>query len=202
MKFVKPPFFLRWIYPQATWHRSRKKKAIYLTFDDGPIPEITLWVLDTLAKYNAKATFFCVGENITKHPDIFARIQSEGHQVGNHTFNHIKGWDHDTQTYVENVLQCNELTQTNLFRPPYLRATKKQLRLLKKQFEIVYFDVLSYDFDSSLAPETCYKNVIHNIKNGSIVVFHDNIKAIPRLRYALPRVLEKLSREGFLFSQL
>lgn len=202
MSFVKPPFFLRWIYPQATWHRSRKEKIVYLTFDDGPIPNITPWILDILAEYNAKATFFCVGENIVKHPEIFERIKSEGHQVGNHTFNHIKGWDHDDDVYFENIQRCQELTQTNLLRPPYLRATRKQLRQLKKNFEIVYFDVLSYDFDTRISPEKCYRNVVDNVRNGSIVVFHDNVKAIPRLEHTLPLVLEKLSREGYSFSQL
>ncbi len=202
MYFVKPPFFLRWIYPQVTWHKSRKTKAIFLTFDDGPIPEITPWVLDILAQYHAKATFFCVGENIEKYPDIFERIKREGHRVGNHTFNHLRGWDHTDQTYFDNIKKCNELTKTNLLRPPYLQAKRSQLQYLKNYFDIIYCDVLSYDYDTRVSPEKCYKNVINNVKNGSIVVFHDNIKAIPRLKHTLPLVLEKLHKKGFSFSQL
>ncbi|HMR18009.1 MAG TPA: polysaccharide deacetylase family protein [Sphingobacterium sp.] len=202
MKFVKPPFFLKWLYPQATYHRSRKERTIYLTFDDGPIPEITPWVLDILAQYNAKATFFCVGENISKHWDIFARIRREGHEIGNHTFNHLKGWDCDDLAYYENTAKCNELAHTRLFRPPYLRARHRQLTYLKQQYEIIFFDVLSYDFDSNTTTEQCYHNVMNNVKNGSIVVFHDNLKAEPRLRYTLPRVLEQLSQQGYSFSPL
>lgn len=202
MNFVKPPFFLKWIYPQVTWHRSRKERKVYLTFDDGPIPEVTPWVLDTLARYGAKATFFCVGENITKHPEIYERIRKEEHEVGNHTFNHLKGWDHEDVTYYENVNKCNELTHTNLFRPPYLRATRKQLRHLKQHYEIIFFDVLSYDFDNNITAEQCYNNVINNTKNGSIIVFHDNLKAYTRLKQTLPRVLATLSQQGYSFSSL
>lgn len=202
MNFVRPPFFLKWIYPQATYHRSQHERTVYLTFDDGPIPEITPWVLDTLAQYNAKATFFCVGENIVKHPEVFERIQKEGHQVGNHTFNHLKGWKCDAATYYENVAKCDDLIHSKLFRPPYLRSTRRQLNHLKKDYEIIFFDVLSYDFDERISETECYNNVINNYKNGSIIVFHDNIKAFPRLRYTLPRLLEKLNEEGYSFSSL
>jgi peptidoglycan/xylan/chitin deacetylase (PgdA/CDA1 family) len=175
---------------------------VFLTFDDGPIPEITPWVLDTLAQYNAKATFFCVGENIAKHPDIFARIIEEGHRAGNHTYNHLKGWDTDDKTYYENIEKCNALTKDVLFRPPYLRATRQQLNQLKSHYEIIFFDVLSYDFDEKTNEQTCYRNVMANVKNGSIVVFHDNKKAFPRLQYVLPRVLKKLAQQGYSFRSL
>lgn len=131
MYFVRSPFFLRWYYPQVTWNKSRQDKTLYLTFDDGPIPEITPWILDTLTKHNAKATFFCVGENIYKNPDIFKRLKAEGHQVGNHTYNHLKGWKYSDKEYIQNVEKCQELTKTNLFRPPYARAKKSQLNILK-----------------------------------------------------------------------
>lgn len=202
MNFVKPPFFLRWIYPQVTWHKSRKTKVLYLTFDDGPIPEVTPWILDTLAQYHAKATFFCVGENIEKHPDIFERIKREGHQVGNHTFNHLSGWHHTDQIYFDNIKKCNDLTGTRLFRPPYLQAKRRQLRHLHNHFDIIYCDVLSYDYDTRVTPQKCYENVVNNVKNGSIIVFHDNVKALSRLKYTLPLALEKWGKEGFLFSQL
>src|SRR5690606_26329874 len=202
MNFVKPPFFLHWIYPQVTWHKSRKEKVLYLTFDDGPIPEITPWILDVLAQYDAKATFFCVGENVERYPDIFERIKREGHQIGNHTFNHLSGWHHPDQIYYDNIQKCNTLTGTHLFRPPYLQAKRRQLRHLHGYYDIIYCDVLSYDYDTRISPEKCYENVINNSTNGSIIVFHDNIKAFPRLKYTLPLALDKWRKEGFLFSQL
>lgn len=202
MYFIQSPFFLRWYYPQVTWNRSREEKSIYLTFDDGPIPEITPWILDTLAKHQVKATFFCVGENIVKHPEIFQRILDEGHRVGNHTFNHLKGWNHSDKEYIDNVLKCQELTKSKLFRPPYARAKKSQLKVLKKDFEIIYWDVLSGDFDINLAPEKCLRNITKHTKNGSIIVLHDNIKAIPRAEYVLPKLLDYFLDLGFTFKSL
>ena len=202
MYFVNAPFFLRWYYPQVTWNKSRADKKLYLTFDDGPIPEITPWILDTLAQYNIKATFFCVGENISKHPEIFQRLIDEGHRIGNHTYNHLKGWDHSTADYVDNVYKCHKLTQSNLFRPPYARAKKSQLKRLEKDFDFIYWDVLSGDFDLNLTPENCLKNVIKYTKNGSIIVFHDNTKAIHRVQYALPRAIEYFLKNGYSFELL
>lgn len=202
MYFVTSPFFLRWLYPNVTWNKSRSKKDIYLTFDDGPIPEITPWILDTLAQQNIKATFFCVGENIEKNPEIFNRLINEGHQVGNHTYNHLKGWNCDDQEYIKNVHKCQELTKTNLFRPPYARAKKSQLKSLKNEFEIVYWDVLSGDFDINLNPEKCLSNIIKNTRNGSIIVMHDNIKAIPRVQYVLPKMIDHLIKLGYTFQTL
>lgn len=202
MYFIHAPFFLRWYYPNVTWNKSRQDKKLYLTFDDGPIPEITPWILDTLNQYQVKATFFCVGENIKKHPEIFERLIREGHQVGNHTFHHLKGWKHSDEEYIENVYKCHELTASTLFRPPYARAKKSQLRKLRSDFEIIYWDVLSGDFDTKITPEKCYQNVINYTKNGSIIVFHDNIKAIPRVKYALPKVLEYFLAKGYTFQTL
>src|SRR5690606_7547607 len=152
-------------------------------FDDGPIPDVTPEVLNILKKYDVKATFFCVGDNIRKHPDIFDRIKKEGHQIGNHTYNHLKGWNTPHDLYLENTALCNTLTGTKLFRPPYGRATRAQYAQLKKQYEIIMWDVMSGDFDEKLDPETCLNNVINHAENGSIVIFHDNIKAIPRVTY-------------------
>lgn len=202
MYFIHAPFFLRWYYPNVTWNKSRLEKKLYLTFDDGPIPEITPWILDTLNKYNIKATFFCVGENIDKHPEIYNRMCQEGHQIGNHTYNHLKGWNCTDEEYVNNVYQCHKLTNSALFRPPYARAKKSQLRQLKKDFQFIYWDVLSGDFDLNLSPEKCYQNVINYTKNGSIIVFHDNIKAIPRVKYALPRAIEYFLAKGYTFHTL
>lgn len=202
MYFVHAPFFLRWYYSHVTWNRSRHEKDLYLTFDDGPIPEITPWILDLLAELNVKATFFCVGENIEKYPTLFARIVADGHQIGNHTYSHIKGWDCTTSEYLENVSRCQKLTKTKLFRPPYARATKTQIAALKDDFELVYWDVLSGDFDLGLTPQKCYENVIKYSKNGSIIVFHDNVKAIPRLQYALPKAIKYLLQQGYRFKLL
>lgn len=202
MHIVKAPFILRTLFPEATWNRSRKERKVYLSFDDGPIPEITPWILDTLNQYQIKATFFCVGENILQHLDIFERIKREGHGVGNHTFNHLRGWDTPQESYLENVYQCQELTQTKLFRPPYGRAKKAQLKVLKKDYEIIMWDVLTGDYDPQITPEQCLKNCVKYTKNGSIIVFHDNIKAIQNVRYALPKAIEQLLQKGFEFDLL
>lgn len=202
MYFINAPFFLRWYFPKVTWNKSRLEKKVYLTFDDGPIPELTPYVLDTLAQYGVKGTFFCVGENIARYPEIYQRILQEGHAVGNHTHNHLCGWDTDDETYLANVEQCAALSHSRLFRPPYIRAKKSQLRELRKTYEIVLYDVLSGDFDTKLSPEGCYKNVIRYSKPGSIIVFHDNLKAQPRLEYALPRSIAYLQEKGFAFGTL
>ncbi|MEQ7798898.1 polysaccharide deacetylase family protein [Pedobacter sp. ASV1-7] len=216
MYLVKSPFLLKWYYPSLTWNKTRKEKVIYLTFDDGPIPDVTPFVLKTLKDFNAKATFFCIGDNIRKHPDIFKQLKEEGHQVGNHTFNHLKGWKTEDKTYLENFKMCQELTQTNLFRPPYGRIKKSQIKLIQlaisnSQFpvqtanaklQIVMWDVITGDFDLNLSPEECYRNAIRHTTNGSIVVFHDSLKAFDRLEYALPRFLQYFTDKGFSFLTL
>tara|TARA_R110000851_G_scaffold61343_4_gene141034 strand:+ start:112912 stop:113541 length:630 start_codon:yes stop_codon:yes gene_type:complete len=191
------------IYPKRIWALPNNDKKVYLTFDDGPIPEVTPWVLDTLKKYNAKATFFCIGDNIKKHPDIFKRILAEGHSVGNHTFNHLNGWQTSTQRYINNVslfekeLQAQSfhhsslVSRTSLFRPPYGKITSKQANLLQeKGYKIIMWSVLSYDYDASVSKEQCLHHVSQNIQPGSIIVFHDSIKAQKNLRYVLPKVLD------------
>ncbi|MBL1409111.1 polysaccharide deacetylase family protein [Sphingobacterium faecale] len=202
MYFVNAPFFLRWMYPSVTWNRSRASKKIYLTFDDGPIPEITPWILDVLQEHQVKATFFCVGENIVKHPEIYQRLVQEGHRIGNHTFNHLKGWDTPDEVYIENVMLCQEHTKSKLFRPPYARAKKSQINILRKHFELIYWDVLTGDFDLNISPEKCYANVLKHTKSGSIIVFHDNLKAIPSVKYALPRTITHFLQKGYTFDTL
>lgn len=203
MYLSKTPFFVPWIYPSLTWHRNRQEKRIYLTFDDGPIPDVTPEILNTLKKFDIRATFFCVGDNIRKHPKLFQSLREQGHQLGNHTYNHLNGHRTDATTYLENVTACERMTQTGLFRPPYGRATKQQYRLLKHQaYEVVMWDVLSGDFDIKLSPQQCLKNVVNHTENGSIIVFHDHIKALPRLKYALPRSIEILLEKGFTFDVL
>jgi len=205
MYLVKSPLLLKWYYPSLLWNKPRNEKVIYLTFDDGPIPNVTDFVLKTLKVFNAKATFFCIGDNITKHPDVFERVKNGGHAIGNHTFNHLKGWITDDETYIQNILKCQTITQTNLFRPPYGRIKKSQISNLKSKIsnlEIVMWDTLSGDFDINLSPEKCYQNVIKHTRNGSIIVFHDSLKAFDRLEYSLPRVLKYFSEKGFTFSTI
>ncbi|WP_113637053.1 polysaccharide deacetylase family protein [Nubsella zeaxanthinifaciens] len=217
MYTVRPPFFLKWIYPKLLWNKANTEKIVYLTFDDGPIPNVTEFVLNTLKNFQIKATFFCIGDNIQKHPEIFELIKKAGHAVGNHTFNHLKGWDTNDETYIANFWKCQALTNTNLFRPPYGRIKKSQIRELAKswqlmandkvkpehsQQQIVMWDVLSGDFDAGISGEQCYQNVIRNTRNGSIIVFHDSLKAWDRLEYALPKTIAFLKEKGFRFEVL
>lgn len=203
----KTNFLMRALYPDFIWRKSLLEKKIYLTFDDGPIPEITEFVLETLAKYQAKATFFCIGDNIRKHPVIFQKLINDGHAIGNHTFNHLKGWATDDVTYLENVVLCSEEIekekhQTKLFRPPYGRIKHSQAKSLLSDYEIVMWDVLSGDFSQNLFSETVLKKTIQHTKAGSIVLFHDSIKANKNMSYALPRFLEYFSEAGFQFVKL
>lgn len=202
MHFVRPIFILNYIYPKAIWRKEKEKNNIYLTFDDGPIPEITPWILDCLKEYQVKATFFCVGENIKKHPEIFDRILAEGHAVGNHTYNHLRGWDSEDQIYFQNIEKCEKLTNSRLFRPPYGRAKKSQMKVLAQDYKIIMWDVLTGDYDPKISPEQCYKNCVNYTRNGSIIVFHDNIKAINNVKYALPKCIEQLLRKGYRFKTL
>lgn len=189
-----------------TWAFSGREKKIYLTFDDGPIPELTPWVLDELARHNARATFFCVGDNIRKYPQLFRRVFQEGHAIGNHTYNHLSGWRTPAKQYVENARRCEEviLVQTGgsyakLFRPPYGQITPWQYRLLAKTHRIIMWDCLTGDFDSRLSPEDCHRSALRAAYSGSIVVYHENLKAAPRLQYSLPLFLKYFSEEGFQF---
>jgi peptidoglycan/xylan/chitin deacetylase (PgdA/CDA1 family) len=205
MYLVKTPWLLKKLYPQLIWNRNRKNHHIYLTFDDGPIPIVTPFVVNILKQYNAQATFFCIGDNVNKHPDIFEHVKREGHSIGNHTYNHLKGWKTDDQTYVDNFINADKLLHSNLFRPPYGRIKKSQINLLKKAkpgLQIIMWDVLSGDFDINLKPEACLQNVLKNTENGSIVVFHDSLKAFARLEYVLPKAMEAWSKEGYSFSTL
>lgn len=197
--------------PSLLWNMPRNSKTIYLSFDDGPHPEITPWVLKTLNEHQAKATFFCVGENISKYPEVFQQLISEGHSFGNHTYNHLKGWKTSTSNYLENVLKAevviskfSENTEDQkLFRPPYGKIKPSQAKRLQLlNYKIVMWDALSADFDPTLSAEDCYKNVINTSKAGSIVVFHDSEKASEKLKTVLPRILEYYSEKGFNFKGL
>lgn len=212
---TKIPNLVKKLYPHRIWSGPKGNRDVYLTFDDGPIPGVTPWVLDQLKAYNARATFFCIGENIEKHPDIFSRILVEGHSVGNHTHNHLNGWKTDRTNYLVNTGKAQKVimnewskifkdqNKPNLFRPPYGKLKANQARALRsKGYRIVMWDVLSRDYSNTVTPETCYENVIRHTENGSIIVFHDSLKAAPNLEHTLPRVLHTLARQGYRFRGL
>jgi peptidoglycan-N-acetylglucosamine deacetylase len=202
MYIVKTPSFIKKMFPNYTWNIKTEEKVLYLTFDDGPVPEITPWVLDQLAAYNAKATFFCVGDNVQKNPLIFQQVLAQGHSVGNHTFNHLSGWETDNIPYYHNIRHCAQLVKTNLFRPPYGRLTPIQTQFLARHYSIVMWDVLSGDFDQTITPQAVLDNVLNAAKRGSIIVFHDSQKAAERMQYALPRVLAHFAAKGYRFETL
>jgi peptidoglycan/xylan/chitin deacetylase (PgdA/CDA1 family) len=198
------PFWLKAIYPRYVWHIPIKEKKIFLTFDDGPIPDVTEFVMEELVKYDAKATFFCIGDNVRKHPDIFAQLLDRGHSVGNHTFNHMNGWKTEDETYMENIHLCDRqlMLETNLFRPPYGRMKSSQIKLIPDHRKIIMWDVLSGDFSPHITPEVCLKKTIKYTRPGSIVLFHDSVKASKNMQYTLPRFLEHFSEKGFSFEIL
>lgn len=204
MFLFKTNWLMRALYPQFVWRMSPNNPTLYLTFDDGPIPHVTEWVLNTLQSYRAKATFFCIGDNVRKHPQLLQCILNEGHTVGNHTYNHLNGWKTPLTAYTSNVEACKEvLPPTRLFRPPYGRISRSQGKaLLTQGYQIVMWDVLTGDFSASIEPEKCLAKTIQYSQNGSIVVLHDSLKAEANLRYVLPRLLEHFSKQGFRFAAL
>ena len=206
--FIKTPRILERLFSSYTWRFDTDRKEIFLTFDDGPTPEITPFVLKQLKQYNAKATFFCIGKNIENHPEIFHQILSEKHSVGNHTQNHLNGWKTKNINYLESVLKCEDVIsnladktkESKLFRPPYGRIKKSQAKeILKRGYRIIMWNVLSADFDKSISKEKCLENVLKNTKKGGIIVFHDSLKASEKLQFVLPKVLEEFSKKGFSF---
>ena len=200
MYLIKSPFILTEFSKKSiTWKLAKDQKALYLTFDDGPVPEVTLEVLEILKLYNAKATFFMVGENAKRYPEIVDQVIAQGNSIGNHTFNHLNGMKVSDKAYFRNVLMAKEFVDSKLFRPPYGRIRPRQIKELKKQYQIVLWSVLSGDFDQSIDDEKCLKNVIKNCKNGSIIVFHDSLKAKPRMLFALKGTLEHFSKLGYQF---
>ena len=194
---------IRWMFPTLTWRIPTKEKVLYLTFDDGPIPEVTEWVLTELAKYNAKATFFCIGDNIRKHPETFAQVQACGHAIGNHTFNHLRGWDTGTKRYLQNIADCEQYFDTKLFRPPYGRITRPQFKSLhRKGYNIFMWDVLTWDFDKYLPVNWSMRRIVKAARPGSIVVFHDSLKAKKKLQEFLPYCLAEWQKKGYRFEAL
>lgn|SRR5690554_3482394 len=209
---VKTPYLLKMLFPLRTWEGPGQQKKLYLTFDDGPIPEVTTWVLKTLEKYRAKGLFFCIGDNVRKHPEIFEKIISAGHGIGNHTFHHLKGWGCPSRDYLEDVLKAQrEFKKYNLrpsddapvFRPPYGKMTPKQARQLQKRgFKIVMWDILTRDYRADLDPQEIFLGIKKHTRPGSILVFHDSLKSEKNLRVVLPKVLEYYTGKGFQFDLL
>lgn len=196
---VRPPKWWFRLFHRPTWRFEVDDQSICFTFDDGPIPEITPWILDTLEAHDARATFFCVGDNVRKHPELFAQIKSAGHAVGNHTYSHLNGFRTGIRRYVWNVYKAHRLIGSRLFRPPYGRANRWVRNILLPNFYIIMWDVLSMDYDAGVTPEQVVENVIENAQPGSIVVFHDNIKARENLTFALPRLLKHYKDMGYQF---
>jgi len=202
MYLVKTPRIIQNLFPNFTWKVPTTEKTIYLTFDDGPNPEVTPWVLEQLAAYNAKATFFSIGEAVKKFPNVFQQVIEAGHTTGNHTYNHVSGWASDNIPFFHNTRRCARLVNSSLFRPPFGRLKPKQAQFLQRHYRIVMWDVLSGDFDQNITNEKCLANVINNAESGSIVVFHDSAKAKDKLQFVLPKVLEHFTALGYTFEQL
>lgn len=203
MFIEQPPLIYRLIFPGSLWRKKpEKRKIIYLTFDDGPIPEITPWVLDILDKYNVKATFFCVGDNVRKYPEVYQQLLDRGHQVGNHTFNHLQGIKTRTKNYIKNVELAAEYIESKLFRPPHGHIRFNQFFRLRKKYQIVLWDVVTRDYSKYMTPEKVIKNVQRYTRDGSIIVFHDSLKAEKNMKEALPKAIEWLKQEGYTFGLL
>jgi peptidoglycan/xylan/chitin deacetylase (PgdA/CDA1 family) len=209
--WIKTNRFVKKIFSNYIWDIPNTENKIYLTFDDGPTPKITEWVLEELIKHNAKATFFCIGNNIKKHPEIFKKVIRQGHSVGNHTFNHLNGWKTSTAEYLKNTFLCEEQIleskiynlKSKIFRPPYGKIKASQAKRLRQLgYKIIMWDVLTADFDTTISGEKCLENATKSVTSGSIIIFHDSIKAFPHLEYTLPKALKYFKEKGFVFEKL
>lgn len=199
MFIEQPPLLYRMLFPETVWRIPMKHKAVFLTFDDGPIPEVTPWVLDLLDKYDIKATFFCVGDNVRKHPETFAEVVHRGHSVGNHTMHHLQGAKVTTKRYIADIMEAESYIHTPLFRPPHGLIRWKQAAAIKDNMRIIMYDLVTRDYNRKLSGEQVLDNVKRYVRNGSIVVFHDSLKSEQNLRYALPRAIEWLKENGYVF---
>lgn len=202
MRFITIPRILRSFFPSLVWEMPKDEKKIFLTFDDGPHPIITPKIIDLLRRYDAKATFFCIGRNVEANKEIFNMILKEGHSVGNHTYNHDRGWRTATKDYIESVERANEHINSNLFRPPHGRIKYSQIRALQQKYKIITWTVISYDWDKSITSDDCFNNIIRNADSGSIIVFHDSEKAINNMLPALEKVLKYYKSKGFTFEKI
>lgn len=199
MIIEQPAIWLRWLYPRATWRMDKSERAVYLTFDDGPIPEATPFILDTLDHFGIKATFFMVGDNVRKYPELFQRVVAAGHRIGNHTFHHIGGFRHSIRHYNADAELADELLHTDLFRPPHGWMRLDQYFWLGRKYRIVMWDLVTRDYSKWMTPERVLDNVKRYARNGSIITFHDSLKSIDKLRYALPEAIKWLKEQGYEF---
>ena len=199
MIIEQPALWLRWLYPRATWRMDKHEKAVYLTFDDGPIPEATPFILETLAEHGIKATFFMVGDNVRKYPELYEKVVAAGHRIGNHTFNHIGGFRHSIHTYSANASKADELLHTDLFRPPHGWMRLDQYFWLGRKYRIVMWDLVTRDYSKWMTAEGVLNNVKRYVRNGSIITFHDSLKSIDKLHYALPEAIKWLKEQGYAF---
>ena len=199
MFIEQPPWFYRALFPGVTWRMSAEPKCVYLTFDDGPIPEVTPWVLDTLDRFGVKATFFMVGDNVRKHPDIYQMVVDRGHRIGNHTFNHIQGWRYWTKNYLANVAKAAEYIPSDLFRPPHGHMRIPQTLLLQRKYRVIMWDVVTRDYSPHMTPEGVLQVVKRYTRNGSVIVFHDSLKSERNMRVAMPQAVEWLLAQGYTF---
>jgi peptidoglycan/xylan/chitin deacetylase (PgdA/CDA1 family) len=198
---AKTPKIFQAIFPSLVWGNTTNEKKVWLTFDDGPTPEITPFVLDTLLFYNVKATFFCLGEQMVKYPEILQRIKAEGHSIGNHSYSHPNGFTTCTKKYLKDIKKCQKIIpETKLFRPPFGNIYPWQIGKLKKEYKIIMWNVMGWDFNKNTSKEKCFFNVVKNVENGSIILLHDNKKSRKTLQYALPKIIETLKERGFAFS--
>lgn len=200
MLIEQPPLLYRLLFPEAIWRlKEKRNKVVFLTFDDGPIPEVTPWVLDTLDHYGIKATFFLVGDNVRRHPELLEEIKRRGHSYGNHTMHHLQGVKVTALRYMRDITEADELIDSPLFRPPHGIIRWSQARAIKAHYNIVMYDLVTRDYSRKMSPEQVVANVKHYARNGSVIVFHDSLKAERNLRYALPRAIEWLLQEGYVF---
>ncbi|MCH4154838.1 MAG: polysaccharide deacetylase family protein [Muribaculaceae bacterium] len=202
MLVERPPLLYRMLFPEGIWRIQKKEKAVYLTFDDGPIPEVTPWVLDILDQYGIKATFFCVGDNVKRNPELFEEVKRRGHSVGNHTMNHLQGAHVTTRTYLRNVKEANDLIGSDLFRPPHGLLRWAQAKVLKEHFSLIMYDLVTRDYSKKLTGEDVVRNVRRFARKGSIIVFHDSLKAEKNMKYALPRAIQWLKDNGYNFERI
>jgi len=202
MYLIRPPFLFRWAFPRALFRVSTTEKDVYLTFDDGPCPEATPFVLDVLAEEQVEATFFLLGKNAEQHPALVERIRTEGHTIANHGFDHLNGWTTSTSAYIKNWKRAVPLLGDRYFRPPYGRITPAQYRALHPATSVVMWDVISGDFDTRIAPEQCVQNVLGNVRTGSILVMHDSPKALPNLHESLKAIIRSMKAEGYQLKKL
>lgn len=200
--FIKTPWIVKKFFPNYIWSLPTDEKIVYITFDDGPHPTITPWVLDQLKQYDAEASFFCIGDNVEKFPEVYKEILESNHAGGNHTYHHLNGWRTEDEKYLNDISKASQIIRSNLFRPPYGRIKNKQAKQIANAMQstsakIIMWDVLSADFDSSFSPEQCLNNILENFSSGSIIVFHDSEKAFNNLKFALPKTLEFLYEKEF-----